>query len=125
MDVLLIVVGLAFAVPILWTVSVGAVREARRLRAVDPREGCQAWVTVPGLRGRVYRCGVPVYAGGSWCLRHELSGSRAEADPDVTAVDQPQEAGRALVRARVGIPLAVVTLLALVATTIWLVQRSL
>lgn len=109
---LLILVGLAFAVPLLWTVSVGAVREVREGRRSDPRLGCQAWVPVAGLSGRRYRCCAPVYAGGSWCLRHEVD--RGE-EPDAAGtearfIDEPQAVGRALVRARIGIPLALASL---------------
>ncbi|WP_052667578.1 hypothetical protein [Nitriliruptor alkaliphilus] len=112
---LLILVGLAFAVPILWTVSVGAVREVREVRASDPRLGCQAWVAVAGLPGRRYRCGASVYAGGPWCLRHEVDREdQQEVAADVTLIDEPQGVGRALVRARVGVPLAAVTALAAV-----------
>lgn len=108
---LLILVGLAFAVPILWTVSVGAVREVRQMRASDPRLGCQAWVAVPRLPGRRYRCGASVYAGGPWCLRHEVDREdQHEQAADVTLIDEPQGVGRALVRARFGIPLALASL---------------
>lgn len=109
---LLILVGLAFAVPILWTISVGAVREVREVRASDPRLGCQAWVAVAGLPGRRYRCGAAVYAGGTRCLRHEVDRDVEEegAATDVTLVDEPQAVGRALVRARVGVPLALAAL---------------
>lgn len=109
---LLLLVGLAFAVPLLWTVSVGAVREARALRRTDPRVGCQAWVPVTGLRGRRYRCCEPTYAGGSWCLRHEVErpAEHEGAASDAMLIDEPQAVGRALVRARIGIPLAVASL---------------
>jgi hypothetical protein len=110
--VLLILVGLAFAVPLLWTVSVGAVGEARAVRRTDPRIGCQAWVAVPGLPGRRYRCCEPIYAGGSWCLRHEVdrTDEHGSAGAGVTLVDEPQAVGRALARARIGIPLALASL---------------
>jgi hypothetical protein len=126
--VILALIALAFAVPILWVVSVGALRDARRAREADPRAGCQAWVEVPRLPGRRYRCASPVHVAGSdRCLRHRTPrGSReavATPDPELTYLDQPAAAGRALVLARVGVPLAVLALLAAVAALIWLLAR--
>ena len=121
---LLLLVGLLFGVPILWAVSVGAVREARRARRRSPRDGCQAWVAVPGLRGRRYRCCEPVYAGGSWCRRHEVArdGDPASVD-DATLIDEPQAVGRALVQARIGIPLAILMVLGTGVLVVWAIQR--
>jgi hypothetical protein len=123
--VLLALIGLAFAVPILWVVSVGAVRDARRARELDPRAGCQAWVEVPRLRGRRYRCGSPVHvAGGDRCLRHRAPPGDVEVDapqdPSLTYLDQPAAAGRALALARIGVPLAVLAVLATVVLLAWL-----
>lgn len=127
---LLALVGLLFAVPVLWAVSVGAVREVRRARARDPRVGCQAWVAVAGLGGCRYRCCEPVFAGGSLCRRHEVERSRAvpgeeAADPDLEMIDQPQAVGRALVQARIGIPLAAGALLGLIVLGVWASVRIL
>lgn len=124
---LLALIGLAFAVPILWVVSVGAVRDARRAREADPRAGCQAWIEVPHLPGRRYRCGSPVHvAGADRCLRHRAPrGGEVEPQPDpaLTYLDQPAAAGRALVLARVGVPLAVLVLLAAAAALVWALAR--
>ena len=115
---LLILVVVAFGAPILWTVSVGAVREARRARQQDPRVGCQAWVAVPGLPRRLYRCAEPSYAGGPWCRRHEVLPEARDAHPDVELIDEPQSVGRALAQARIGIPLALATIVAAAAVVI-------
>jgi hypothetical protein len=125
--VVLVLVGLAFAVPVLWTVSVGAMREVRRARRRSPRVGCQAWVTVPGLPGRLYRCCEPVYASGSFCRRHEADrGSDApQGDSRPTTIDEPQAVGRALAQARIGIPLAILAVLGSVALLVWAIQRTL
>lgn len=122
---LFIVLALIIGLPVLWTVSVGALRDARRARQLDPRDGCQAWVTVSGLRGRRYRCYEPVYAGGPWCRRHEVQGRTepAEIDPDVDLIDEPQAVGRAIVQARIGIPLGIATVLGLVGALAWALQR--
>jgi hypothetical protein len=126
--VILALIALAFAVPILWVVSVGALRDARRAREADPRAGCQAWVEVPRLPGRRYRCASPVHvAGADRCLRHRSPGGSGEVeptpDPALTYLDQPAAAGRSLALARVGVPLAVLTLLATLALAIWLLVR--
>lgn len=123
---LLILVGLLLGVPILWTVSVGAVREARRAKRLDPRAGCQAWVAVPGVRGRLYRCCEPVYAGGSWCRPHEVvrAGNATDVDSDAAPIDEPQAVGRALAQARIGVPLALVALLGTVALIVWAIQHA-
>ncbi|MEX1164241.1 MAG: hypothetical protein WEB03_11745 [Nitriliruptor sp.] len=122
---LLLLVGLAFALPILWTISVGAIREARRAREVDPREGCQAWVAVRGVGGRLYRCAQPVFIeGGSRCLRHrQAERDPASVDPDADLIDQPQAVGRATALARIGVPLAVLVATALVGTAVWALTR--
>lgn len=116
-------IGLAFAVPILWTVSVGAVRQARRARASDPREGCQAWVAVRGLPGRRYRCCQPVPApGDDRCRQHRGREVPAAAETSgARLVDEPQEVGRSLALARVGVPAAAVALVGAVALAAWLV----
>jgi hypothetical protein len=120
--VLLILVVLIIGTPILWAVSVGALREAGRARRRDPRDGCQAWVSVPGLRGRLYRCCEPLYAGGPWCRPHEVARSRdtMEAPGDVTRVDEPQAVGRAIAQARIGVPIAVLVTVAAIAVAVWL-----
>jgi hypothetical protein len=122
--VLLLLVGLAVAVPILWTLSVGAVREARAGRAADPARGCRAWTAVRGLPGRLYRCGEPVYAGGTRCLPHERGGDDAASHPDAERVEAPRWAAEARVRARIGVPLAVLLLVALVSVAAWLLVRA-
>jgi hypothetical protein len=125
--VLLALIGLAFAVPILWVVSVGAVRDARRARELDPRVGCQAWVEVPRLRDRRYRCGAPVHvAGADRCLVHRRrtpDEADPPADPALTYVDEPAAAGRALALARVGVPLALLSLAGAVTLAVWAVAR--
>lgn len=123
---LLTIVGLVFAVPILWAVSVGAIRELRRARRRSPRNGCQAWVAVPGLGGRRYRCCEPVFAGGDRCRRHHGAGESplAQADVDAVFVDEPAAVGRALALARIGVPLAVVTVLVVFAVAWWAVLRT-
>jgi hypothetical protein len=124
--VILIAIGVLFGVPVLWTVSVGAVREARRARRIDPRAGCQAWVKVPGLRGRRYRCGEPLFAGGPGCRLHDSERARdiLHVDPDAELIDEHQAVGRALAQARIGIPLAVVTVLATCVLIVWTIQRT-
>jgi hypothetical protein len=129
--VILIALGVLFGVPVLWTVSVGAVRDARRARQIDPRSGCQAWVTVRGLGGRRYRCGEPLFAGGPGCRRHESERARDtlqvdpdKADPDAELIDEHQAVGRALAQARIGIPLAIVTVLATLVLIVWTLQRT-
>jgi hypothetical protein len=126
--VILALIALAFAVPILWVVSVGALRDARRAREADPRAGCQAWVEVPRLPGRRYRCGSPVHvAGADRCLRHRSPRGGSEVDPtpepELTYLDEPAAAGRALVLARIGVPLAVLAVLAAAACLVWLLAR--
>jgi hypothetical protein len=126
--VILALIALAFAVPILWVVSVGALRDARRAREADPRAGCQAWVEVPRLPGRRYRCGSPVHvAGADRCLRHRSPRSGSEVDPtpdpELTYLDQPAAAGRALALARIGVPLAVLALVATLILATWLLVR--
>jgi hypothetical protein len=126
--VILALIALAFAVPILWVVSVGALRDARRAREADPRDGCQAWVEVPRLPGRRYRCGSPVHvATADRCLRHRSPRGGSEVDPPpdpaLTYLDQPSAAGRALALARIGVPLAVLALVATVVLAIWLFVR--
>jgi hypothetical protein len=124
--VLLLIVGLVVAVPIRWAVSAGALREVRRARELDPRQGCQAWVAVPRVRDRLYRCGEPVYAGGGRCLRHE-TGRAPDAGathPDARRVDEPQAVGRALALARVGVPLATLAAVAATALVVWAVARG-
>ena len=120
---LLILVVALFGAPILWTVSVGALREAGRARQRNPRVGCQAWVTVPGMRRRLYRCCEPVYAGGPWCRRHEVARAR-DALPtaqDTTLIDEPQAVGRALAQARIGVPVALAAILGAGAVAVWLI----
>lgn len=123
---ILIAIGVLFGVPILWAVSVGALRDARAGRAMDPRAGCQAWVAVPGMPGRRYRCGEPRYAGGPWCRRHEVARARGEleAEPDATLIDEPAAVGRALRQARIGVPLAVLTMVGTVVLLVWALQRA-
>lgn len=123
---LLILVGLAFAIPVLWTVSVGALRELGRARGFDPRRGCQAWVAVPGLAGRRYRCCEPVYASGTWCRAHEVALARGElaTDHDAVLIDESQAVGRALAQARIGLPLGLVAVVGVVALVVWAVQRA-
>ena len=125
---LLLLAVLAIALPVLWAVSFGALRDARRAREVDPREGCQAWVEVRGQPGRRYRCARPRFAGGTWCRRHEVApdaerGAPDTADAEVELIDEPQDVGRALAQARFGIPVAIATVVALLAATAWLVAR--
>jgi hypothetical protein len=120
--VLLALIGLAFAVPILWVVSVGAVRDARRARELDPRIGCQAWVEVPRLPRRRYRCGSPVHvAGADRCLRHRrvLDDDLGAAPGEVDLVDEPAAAGRAIALARIGVPVAAAVVVLLVVSA-WL-----
>lgn len=120
---LLIIVGLAVGLPIVWVLSVGALREVRDARRDDPRAGCQAWVRVRGLPGRRYRCAQPLYAGGTWCLPHEVGvRDTAPTADDAITVDEPQTVGRALVQARIGVPLALVVVLGLVAAGVWTVR---
>lgn len=123
---LLILIGLVFGAPILWTVSVGAVREARRMRQQDPRTGCQEWVAIRGLRGRLYRCGEPICAGGSRCLRHERGADEntEQTHPDSVLIDEPQAVGRALALARIGVPLAIAASVAAVVLLVWALQRA-
>lgn len=122
---ILIAIGVLFGVPILWAVSVGALRDARAGRETDPRAGCRAWVVVPGMPGRRYRCGEPRYAGGPWCRRHEVAHTRGEleAEPDARLIDEPAAVGRAVRQARIGVPLAVLTLAGSVALLVWALQR--
>lgn len=123
---LLILIGLVFGAPILWTISVGALREARRMRRQDPRTGCQEWVAVRGMRGRLYRCSEPICAGGSRCLRHERGAdeSAEETHPGAALIDEPQGVGRALALARIGVPLAVAASVAAVVLLVWALQRA-
>lgn len=121
----LIAIGVLFGVPVLWAVSVGALRDARAGRAMDPRVGCQAWVAVPGMPRRRYRCGEPRYAGGPWCRRHEVAHARsdAEPEPDATLIDEPAAVGRAMRQARFGVPLAVLTVVGAVVLLGWALQQ--
>jgi len=121
------VIGVLFGVPILWAVSVGAMRDVRRAREIGPRAGCQAWVTVPGLSGRRYRCCEPRYAGGPWCRLHAVADTRGtlERDPDARLIDEPAAVGHAVRQARIGIPLAVVSVVGTLGLLFWAVQRSL
>ena len=111
------------AIPVLWALSVGALRTVRRARTRDPRQGCQAWVAISGLPGRRYRCGVPRDPGGAWCRRHEVDARRGtlELEPDATLIDEPQQVGQGLAQARIGIPLAVLYLAAASGLIAWLV----
>jgi hypothetical protein len=123
---LLALIALVFGVPVLWAVSVGALRDARRARQRDPREGCQAWVAVPRMGRRRYRCGAPLHAGGPTCRRHALADLGSPAAPaasedGVVLVDEPQDVGRALAQARVGVPLAIASTLGALALLLWLV----
>lgn len=122
---ILIAIGVLFGVPILWAVSVGALRDARAGRAMDPRTGCQAWVAVPGMPGRRYRCGEPRYAGGPRCRRHEVAHARGdlEPDPDGTLIDESAAVGRAVRQARIGVPLAVLTVVGTVVLLAWTLER--
>lgn len=126
---ILIAIGILVGAPILWTVSVGAVREARLARTRDPRSGCQAWVEVPGpgMRGRHYRCGEPRYAGGAWCRLHEVQRARGTFDerPDALRIDEHQAVGRAMARARIGVPLAGLSVLATAGFVVWAVGQVL
>ena len=122
--VLLLLVALVVVPPIAWAVSVGAVRELRRARAVDPRVGCQAWVAVRGLSGGCYRCARPGVAGSPWCRIH--INATTDAGPEVSCsrrIDEPQAVGRALAIARVGIPIAAVLAAALLAAIAWATIR--
>jgi hypothetical protein len=123
--VILVAIGVLFGVPVLWAVSVGALRDARAGRAMDPRAGCQAWVAVPGMPGRRYRCAEPRYAGGPWCRRHEVAHARGliEEEPEATLIDEPAAVGRAVRQARIGVPLAVLTVAGTVALLAWALQR--
>ena len=122
----LIVIGVLFGVPILWAVSVGAMRDVRRAREIGPRAGCQAWVAVPGMAGRRYRCCEPRYAGGPWCRRHEVAHARGtlEQDPDARLIDEPAAVGRAVRQARIGIPLVVLSVVGTVALLVWGLRRG-
>ncbi len=116
---LMIVAGVVFGVPIIWALSVGALRDRRRARELGPRTGCQAWVAVSGLPKRRYRCCEPVYAGGPWCRRHEVDRSPAPEPADATLIDEHQAVGRAVVQARIGIPLAALAVLVTVGAGGW------
>lgn len=116
---LMIVAGVMFGVPILWALTVGARRDERRARELGPRSGCPAWVAVTGLPKRRYRCCEPVYAGGPWCRRHEVDRSPAPETAEVTLIDEHQAVGRAVVQARIGIPLVALTVIATVGAGIW------
>jgi len=122
--VLFIAAGAIAAIPVLWALTIGALRNAQRARDADPRRGCQAWVTIAGLPRRRYRCGTPRDAGGRWCRRHEAAHRRGELEPepDATLIDAPQELGRSLVQARIGIPLTALYLLGAVGLATWLVR---
>jgi hypothetical protein len=122
--VLFIAAAAIAAIPVLWALSVGAMGNARRARERDPRRGCQAWVAITGLGDRRYRCCEPRYAGGPWCRRHEVAHRRGELElaPDAALIDEPQEVGRSLVQARIGVPLAVLYLLGVAASITWLVR---
>ncbi|MTV24064.1 hypothetical protein FTX61_01310 [Nitriliruptoraceae bacterium ZYF776] len=134
---LLLLVALLVGLPLLWTVSVGALRDLRRARALDPRSGCQAWVTVRRLPDRRYRCGTPTYAGTDRCRLHlatEVTATPRAAGPapghatdrrGVRHLDEPQAVGQAIVLARIGVPLAVATSVGLVALSVWAAVRTL
>jgi hypothetical protein len=124
--VLLIAIGVAFGVPILWAVSVGAMRDVRRAREIGPRAGCQAWVAVPGMPGRRYRCCEPRHAGGPRCRLHAVAHARGTLDeePDATLIDEPAAVGRAIRQARIGIPLAALALAGGVVLLVWAVVRT-
>lgn len=114
---ILALVALVVAVPLLWAVSVGAIREAKAHRRAGAASGCRAWVEVAGMPGRRYRCCEPVYAGGPRCLRHELEADGD--DPGAEHVEESQAVARALVRARIGVPTAVAALALVVTLTAW------
>ncbi|MCC5948979.1 MAG: hypothetical protein JJT89_11035 [Nitriliruptoraceae bacterium] len=114
------VAAILVGTPILWAMSVGALREVRRLQAQDPPwTGCPVWVRVRGVPGRRYRCAQRPAHGGTRCPQHEASARRGELhEPAGRDVEEPQDVGRALAQARLAIPLAVALVLTGVVTLV-------
>ena len=118
---IILLVALALAAVSLWSVSIGAVLDARRERRRDLGSVCRAWVPLAGGE-RLYRCGATPVPGREHCPTHAAPSRRnAEAThPGAERVEATRQWADARRKMRWGLPLASATLVAVVvAVAVW------
>lgn len=109
---IVLLVALVLAAVSLWSVSIGAVLDARRERDRDLATVCRAWVPLAGGH-RLYRCGAPTAAGRDHCPTHATPSRRnaAVTHPGAQRVEATRQWADARRKMRWGLPLASATVL--------------
>lgn len=111
---------LVLLVVFLWSVSLGAVLEVRKEAQRDLATACRAWVPLAGRDDQLYRCGVPLRPGQSWCGTHASPRDRRAGarDPGVERVEATRQWADARAKLQWGIPVASIVLLGAVAAVL-------
>lgn len=118
---IILLVALVLVAVSLWSVSIGAVLDARRERRRALDEVCPAWVPLAG-GNRLYRCGAAPAPGRDHCPTHAAPSRRnaAATHPGAERVEATRQWADARRKMRWGIPLASATLAAVVvAVAVW------